>query len=184
MLKQLVDDLRLRPPLERGEAEMAALLAQASLQWTGERALLSRPGGYTRTCAYRDDRFEMLLLNWAPGASSAIHDHGGRHCWMVVLGGRVEVDDYVRLDDAGRPGYAEVERRGSRTLEAGGLEVRQGRFDLHRVSATSARPSVSLHVYSEPLSEFLIYHESARRCERVVGTYDEIIPIFWHAQAR
>ncbi len=184
MLRQLVEDLRLRPPLERGEAEMAALLAQASLLWTGERALLSRPGGYTRTCVYRDERFEVLLLNWAPGVSSAIHDHGGQHCWMVVLGGRVEIDDYVRVDDARRPGYAEVERGGSRTLEAGGLEVRQGRFDLHRVSATSARPSVSLHVYSAPLSEFLIYDEAARRCERAVGTYDEIIPIFWPAQAR
>jgi cysteine dioxygenase len=126
------------------------------------------PGGYTRSCAYADGRFEVLLLNWAAGAVSPLHDHGGQHCWMQVLEGQLLVDDYLRID-AGE--------RGSRLLEAGDLDLRSGRFDLHRVSAPSGVPAVSLHIYSAPLKEFSVYDETTQRCRTVRSTYDEVLSI-------
>ncbi len=178
MFRRLIEALAARGPLERGSSEVGALLAACTEDWPAGRSLSSRSGAYTRTSVYRDARFEVLLLNWAPGAASAIHDHGDQHCWMLVLGGMLKVEDYVRLDPGDVPGYAHVERRDSRTLDAGGMDLRSGRFDLHRVTATDGVPAVSLHVYSGPMRKFLIYDESARRCETAVGTYDEVLSVY------
>lgn len=176
MFYKLVDDLRCSPPLDRSRAEMARLLQSAcSGGTTLNRHLISRPKSYTRTCFYRDDRFEVLLLNWAPGAASALHDHGDQHCWLIVLEGRLDIEDYVRLDAGEVPGHARIDARGSRVLERGGLDLRSGRFDLHRVSARRNAPAVSLHVYSQPLEKFLVYDQAAQRCETAFGTYDDVV---------
>jgi cysteine dioxygenase len=144
---------------------------------------MSRRDCYTRTCAYRDDGFEVLLLNWAVGAASAIHDHGDQDCWMLVLSGSLRVDDFVRLDPGGVRGYAHVEARSSRTLSPGGLDTRGGRFDLHRVSAPDAA-AVSLHVYAAPLREYLVYDALQRRCETAFGRYDDVISPYAPARGR
>jgi cysteine dioxygenase len=154
---------------------MAALLAAARGSWVPSRPFLVCPGGYTRSCAYSNERFEVLLLNWAAGAVSALHDHGGQHCWMQVLEGQLVVDDYIRIDAGERPGFARVETRGSRLMNAGDLDLRSGRFDLHRVSAPSGVPALSLHIYAAPLREFLVYDESTQRCKTVQSTYDEVL---------
>lgn len=184
MLRQLIDDLRVRGPLDRRESEVDDLLARRAHSWRPDRKLIARPGGYTRSCAYRDPGFEVLLLNWAPGARSEIHDHGDQHCWMLVLEGRLLVDDYVRLDNGEVGGYAHVEACGARLLGAGEVDLRSGRFDLHRVGATPDAPAVSLHVYAHPLRQFLVYDEAARSCALARGIYDEVLSIYTDPVAR
>jgi cysteine dioxygenase len=176
---QLVADFLARGPLDRSPSEVEALLYASSRQWPSSSALACREGGYARICAYQDPRFEVLLLNWAPGAVSPIHDHGDQHCWMYLLEGRLEVDDYVRLDPGDIPGYAHVEQVGSRRLEVGELDSRVGRYDLHRVSSGDS-PALSLHVYAAPLRQFGIYDEPSRRCETSYGRYDAVL----HANAQ
>jgi cysteine dioxygenase len=153
------------------------MLSAAGNGWEPGRPLISRAASYTRTCAYRDDAFELVLLNWDRMAASPIHDHGDQHCWMLVLKGSLWVEDYVRLDAADVPGYAHVEPRGVRAISAGEIDLRSGRFDLHRVASTGV-PAVSLHLYSAPLRKYLVYDEAARRCETAQGTYDEVLPVF------
>jgi Cysteine dioxygenase type I len=173
----LVDGLR-SARVFQGDGEMLNLLAGAAARWpAAPRRLPARPSAYTRTCVYRDAQFEVLLLNWAPGSISAIHDHGGQRCWMTVLEGCLEVEDYVRLDSGEVPGYARVEPRESRMLQGGEIDTRSGRFDLHRVGASLEAPAVSLHVYRGPLQRFLIYDELSRRCETAIGTYDDILSL-------
>jgi cysteine dioxygenase len=175
VLRQLIVELCARGPLERDGSDVGALLAGSAHRWSsGREALLSRPDAYTRTCFYRDPHFELLLLNWARDATSPIHDHGDQHCWMMVLDGVLEVEDYVRLDAAEIPGYAQVEARGLRRLGPGEMDSRSGRYDLHRVAARGATSAVSLHLYAAPLHRYFVYDERARRCESTFGTYDEI----------
>lgn len=185
MLQELVEDLRCTPPLDRSQAEMARLLsAEGCGSATLSRQLISRPKSYTRTSLYGDERFEVLLLNWSPGAASALHDHGDQHCWLLVLEGRLEIADYTRLDAGELPGHSRVEARGTRTLARGGLDLRSGRFDLHRVTATPDAPAVSLHVYSRPLRTFLVYDELAQRCELAYGNYDDVLSTYAQLQLR
>ncbi len=178
MLEYLIGGLRERPPLRRSESEMATLLDDVCAGWSLDRPLPSRAADYTRSCAYSDDLFEVLLLNWAPGSASPIHDHGRQSCWMLVLDGSLRVDDYVRLDAADVAGYARIRPCESRVLEAGGLDLRSRPFDLHRVAASGQSKAVSLHVYSRPLRSFLVYDELAERCESALGTYDAVLPAY------
>jgi cysteine dioxygenase len=178
MLRHLIEGLREQPPLRRTEFEMATLLDGVCAGWLLDKPLLSRAAAYTRTCAYNDELFEVVLLNWAPGSASPIHDHGRQSCWMLVLEGRLRVDDYVRLDGADVAGHARVCPGESRVLEAGGLDLRSRPFDLHRVAASGESKAVSLHVYSRPLRTFFVYDELAERCESAIGTYDAVLPAY------
>ena len=173
-LGTLVTALQTRGPLDRSYAEMETLLRHAG-DWPADRPLALRRHGYTRTLLYGDDAFEVLLLNWDADARSALHDHGGQHCWMAVLRGHLQVDDYARLDDGSVPGEAQVEARGSRLLGPRDLDLRSGPFDLHRVSAGSDS-AISLHVYAAPLRSYLVYDEISSRCRRAVSTYDDTLP--------
>ncbi|MBV9719667.1 MAG: cysteine dioxygenase family protein [Candidatus Eremiobacteraeota bacterium] len=175
VLSTLIADFRARAPLAREASEMAALLGATAAEMHTLPSLPRRSGGYTRTCAYQDSTFELLLLNWAAGAESAIHDHGDQHCWMLVLSGRLEVCDFDRLDSGESAGYAHVEPGPRRLLAAGEMDLRSGRFDLHSVRSADRSPAVTLHVYSGPLREFLTYDPSARRCTSVVSVYDEVL---------
>lgn len=172
---RLIPDFRLCGPLGRSASEIEALFAGSAGSWPGSRDLSSRAGDYTRTRVYRDSQFEIVLLNWAAGAVSPIHDHGGQHCWMYVLEGAVDVDDYARLDLGDAPGYAHVEPTGSCRLGVGELDRRSGPYDLHRVAAAGNAPAVSLHVYAGPLHQYLVYDENARRCQAAFGRYDAIL---------
>ena len=177
MFRQLVEELRAKPPLRRTEREIGQFLGRVASAWGDGPRLISRSDTYTRTCVYSDENFEMLLLNWAAGAASAIHDHGDQHCWMLVLAGQLEVEDYVRLDPGDVPGYAHVQEAGRRVLAGGGVDARSGRFDLHRVSSAGAS-AVSLHVYSGPLRRYLVYDALSRRCETAIGTYDDVLSLY------
>ena len=177
MLREFVSDLRRVPPLQRSETEMARMFAMATAGAAPTATLPHRPGAYTRTCAYADDQFEVLLLDWSAGAVSAIHDHGGQHCWFVVLEGRLRVDDYDRVDAGDVPGRALVRARDRRTLGPGEVDLRSRPFDLHRVAAGAER-AVSLHVYARPLREFLVYDERTHRCAPGNGAYDRTLALF------
>jgi len=173
MLRRLISDLRCTGPLRRTQREMANILREVCFAGVPlESPLPSRERYYTRTCAYRTDDFEVLLLNWSPGAVSPIHDHGGEHCWLAVLDGSLVVDDYGRLDSGERMGRAVIEPRGTAVLECGDVDLRSGLFDIHRVGAAGSAGAVSLHVYARPLQRYLVYDEFEQRCSVATGKYD------------
>lgn len=173
--RPLIGDLQDRAPLDRDLREMARLLSAVSDSWSLPRPLMARANAYTRTRVHREGRFEIVLLNWAAGAFSPIHDHGGQHCWMSVLEGNLWVDDFVRLDKGERRGFARIEARDSRLLGPGDLDLRSAPFDLHRVGATSDVPAISLHVYAAPLRRYTVYDELSDRCQTVIGTCDDVL---------
>ena len=155
---------------------MAALLADVCSRGVlRDVALESRARSYTRTCAYFDDRFEVLLLHWSPGSASQIHDHGGQHCWLAVIDGTLAVENYDRLDDGTREGRATIAPRTSNVLETGELDLRSAPIDIHRVTEVGKRGAVSLHVYAQPLRHFYVYDEFAQRCDRVSSRYDALL---------
>lgn len=175
-LDGLISNLRSTGPLDRTQAEMAAVLTDVCARGLLQGLRLeSRPGHYTRTCAYFDDRFELLLLNWARGSASDIHDHGGQHCWLAVVDGFLELENYDRIDDGKNKGRAEIVRRDSTILEIGQLDLRSQPLDIHRVSNAGGRSAVSLHVYARPLRTFGVYDEFSQRCHTVHSRYDAIL---------
>ncbi len=177
MLTELLFSLRERAPLDRSPAEMGRLLERAVERFPAEPPpMVSMPKGYTRTCAYADERFEVLLLNWSAGSSSTLHDHGGRHCWVAVLDGQVLFENYDRLDAGDVPGEAIVAPSDAAIARRGDLDLRALPNDIHRVSAAGGRSALTLHVYARPLREFNVYDEFSRRCRRGFSRYDAVLP--------
>lgn len=59
-----------------------------------ERYAFFNPLRYVRNLVDASAEFELMLVCWAPGQQSEIHNHGNSHCWLVCLQGMVEEAHY------------------------------------------------------------------------------------------
>lgn len=39
---------------------------------------------YKRNLVHEHEKYNVMILCWAPGVKSSIHDHAGSHCFMKV----------------------------------------------------------------------------------------------------
>jgi len=130
--------------------------------------------GYTRTLLHKSDEFEILVLHWKPGCVSAIHDHGGAHCWFAVALGTMGIDNYLRYDDGDTPGHARIRLEGREELGTGAIDYRQDDVHLHRCIARN-EPVTTLHVYAHPIERFNAFDERTQTCSLVASSYDAIV---------
>ncbi|KCV68268.1 hypothetical protein H696_05190 [Fonticula alba] len=119
-----------------------------------------RDGYYTRNLV--DDgngHFNLIVLAWAEGQGSPVHDHSGSHCFMKVLDGTLEEtlyhtpadephgEDHDDDDEETAP----LETISKTNLGAGSLAYIHDRIGLHKVhNPSNDIPSLSLHLYSPP----------------------------------
>lgn len=113
------------------------------------------PGGYRRNLVCQREHFEVLILCWATGQQSPIHNHRGSHCGVRVLSGEATEVRFDHLSD-GR-----VQAQTIQTLPAGAVTVSADE-DLHVVGNWSHPPRdlITLHVYSPPLTAMQKYADS------------------------
>jgi predicted metal-dependent enzyme (double-stranded beta helix superfamily) len=114
-----------------------------------------------------DHTLLVETVSWAPGLGVLPHDH---QTWGVVAG--IDGDErnvlWKRLDDAGRPGYAELEVEREVVMGPGDLATFRG-HEIHSVRNDGERTSLSLHVYGKSLhhverSEFVPGQNIVRPC--------------------
>lgn len=129
---------------------------------------------YTRTLLHKNELFEILVLHWTPGCSSAIHDHGGALCWLAVAAGRMGVENYLRRDAGEVAGHAQIALESREELSAGAIDHRQDDIHLHRC-ITKDEPAVTLHVYARPIDRFNTFDERTQTCMQVTSTYDAVL---------
>jgi|GEM_PF-2430983 len=130
--------------------------------------------GYSRTLLHKSDLFEILVLHWTAGCASAIHDHGGAHCWFAVSQGTMKIENYLRYDAGNVPGFARIGLEGREELDSGAIDYRQDDVHLHRCVAGDGGVT-TLHVYARPIERFHTFDERAQRCFDVTSTYDAIM---------
>ena len=145
-----------RDPKGPGIARILSAYAREHADWR-DFALFD-PGVYTRNLIARNAWFEMLLLCWDKGQSSPIHNHAGQNCWMSVLDGEIEEQQF----DGPSP-----ERRGcavrgaSKVFVPGKVAFINDDIALHRVRPRAGNAGVSLHVYSRPIDVCNVYDETS-----------------------
>ncbi|NQD96191.1 cysteine dioxygenase family protein [Pseudomonas sp. CrR25] len=109
--------------------------------------------GYGTTLLHVEpDRSLFVVVDsWLPGRGVRPHDHD---TWAVVAGieGVERNTFWQRLDDASRPGYAELQRLGEQTIAAGET-LRMPRGSIHSVVNEGPQTSLSLHVYGRHLND-------------------------------
>jgi len=156
-IEALVEDLEAcfrRDPAGRAAPRALAEYARAHEDWT--RFLRFDPALYTRNLVARNEQFEMLVLCWSAGQESPIHDHSGQHCFMAVLQGRIEEQQYAMPAE---PGGGPLEPSARRVFERGEVAYIHDRIALHRVRPFGAEPAVSLHLYARPLDVCQVFDE-------------------------
>jgi hypothetical protein len=130
--------------------------------------------GYTRTLLYTNDVFELLVLHWKPGCASAIHDHGGGHCWLTVCEGTMGIENFMRCDSGKTPGHARIEIEGSEKVSRGHVDYRSDDIHLHRCEALDG-PVTTLHLYTRPIRAFHTFDQAAQTCTEVTASYDAVL---------
>lgn len=112
--------------------------------------------GYRRNLLRRTDAYEVLVLCWAPGQSSPIHDHAQSTCGVRVISGeavetRYEHDAHGFLHPVAVERFAEGSAAGSQDA------------DIHAIGNRTGDPLVTLHVYSPPLGAMQTYDNPQAR---------------------
>jgi len=135
--------------------ELKPLVQRLALDksWVEER--FYRPNeeqGFSATLLHEepDHSLAVLAVSWLPGRGAPPHDHG---TWAVVAGvdGPEKNTFWKRVDDASRPGYAEIVKSGEKVFSEGHvLTMLPGA--IHSVDNESDQITLSLHVYGRHIN--------------------------------
>jgi len=126
------------------------------------------PAKYTRNLIRHTDLFDLIAICWEIGQKSAIHNHTNQRCWMGIVHGRVQVQNFrlVRQDCATQ--FCELAPTNNYIIEAGRPAEVDPEEPIHLVlNASFASRAVTLHIYSRPFDECEVYDLKAQRYETV-----------------
>lgn len=111
--------------------------------------------GYARNRVAASGLFELLVVCWAPGQHSVIHDHTGSACAFRVIEG-VGVEEGFELTAGGR-----AKPTSAQLLETGQV-CASFDDDIHQVSNPSRSSDlITLHVYAPPMQLMNCYELDA-----------------------
>ncbi|MEO6835306.1 MAG: cysteine dioxygenase family protein [Candidatus Tumulicola sp.] len=133
--------------------------------------LPSVPYAYSRTRLTATPDYEIVVMNWAPQSMSPIHDHGTSRCWVLMLDGILDVQNFTC--DAGDPAREDAAIRQAEriALRAGDIDHRLGPAELHRVRNPSVSESAfSLQLYARPLTTYSVVDAHSNRRRTVTAT--------------
>jgi cysteine dioxygenase len=124
---------------------------------------------YTRNLIHHTDLFDLIAICWESGQKSAIHNHTNQRCWMGIVHGRVQVQNFRLVrQDAGTQ-YCELEPATHYIIEAGKPAEVDPEEPIHLVSNASSFGSraVTLHIYSRPFNQCEVYDLKGKRYDTV-----------------
>ena len=160
LIEQLDAAVELRDPeaiTARVKGTLSELLSRSALRLP-ESFLRPRPDGYARRLLHQDtDRgYTAVVMTWAPGQCTPLHDHGGLWCVEGVVDGAMQITQFDLTDGSGGS-YAFVER-GRVQAAVGSAGALIPPSDYHVLgNALADRPSVTLHVYGGDLTSCHIF---------------------------
>ncbi len=128
---------------------------------------------YARLLLRKTAEFELVAMQWAPESKSPIHDHGNSRCWVAILDGVLDVENFQRLDD-GLTSYARIAKDFDTRLIAGQLDHRLNWRELHRVRNSTGHNVFSLQLYAAPQTDYAVIDDATMLCRRAQPEYDAI----------
>lgn len=135
-LAKLLDAIRALPSLDA--PSLARALAQHPVTFDDVRTFIRfSTDNYARSLVHREgDAFEVRLMGWLPGQSSALHGHGKSACALrIVRGAATEI----------------VLGERDRTYAPGQVVAVPSEQHVHQLMNASHDAMLSLHVYAPPI---------------------------------
>lgn len=158
-----------------GDGEFSQAMQRYADSFAGYRDRLPRvPHAYSRTRLAIAPEYEIVAMNWAPLSVSPIHDHGASRCWVLMLEGTLDVQNYT-CDAVELEGDVARLREAERIdLRAGDVDHRLAPTELHLVRNPSATESAfSLQLYARPLGTYSVVDARSFR-RRLVSAVCEL----------
>ena len=160
MIRRLDKAVQLDEPeaiTSRVKGDLCELLSAFTLRLP-EGYWRTRQDGYARRLLHHDEQrgYTAVVMTWAPGQCTPLHDHGGLWCVEGVVDGTMEVTQFD-LTDTSEDSYAFVERARvcAGVGKAGSLIPP---WDYHVLgNALPDRPSLTLHVYGGDLTKCHVF---------------------------
>jgi len=113
----------------------------------------TRADGYARRLLHQnpDLGYSAVVMTWAPGQCTPLHNHGGLWCVEGVVDGTMQVTQFD-LTDQSNGSYA-FEERGKVQAGVGSAGSLIPPWDYHVLgNALTDRPSITLHIYGGDLT--------------------------------
>ncbi|XP_067143026.1 cysteine dioxygenase type 1 [Centruroides vittatus] len=96
-------------------------------------------------------KFNLMILAWAEGQGSSIHDHSDSHCFMKILDGKLLESKFQWPQDSEN---SEMVCSGETILNLNEVAYINDSIGLHRVENPShSEVAVSLHLYCPPFDK-------------------------------
>jgi cysteine dioxygenase len=182
-LQTVVDRLEQLAPCDITVPRVAELLADGDLDEATLRPFVGAlPHKYARRCVHRSRLFDVMVLTWAPGQYTPVHNHAGNCGWVRLVRGQIAEQTFrlvpgAAVPDAavagsvnGRTGCVGLEATGSGLIDTvGAVATADRQRAIHRLgnpAAAGGDTTVTLHVYSLPHDSCLAFDVEARTCER------------------
>lgn len=136
----------------------------------------TRSEGYARRLLHRSDSlgYTAVVMTWAAGQRTPLHDHAGIWCVEGVVEGRMDVTQYdlVREDD----GRYRFEPKGCVHAQVGSAGCLIPPFEYHVLANPSDSPSITLHVYGGEMTSCHVFEPQSDgayvRRERALGYHE------------
>ena len=141
----------------RVKADLSEMLSGSALQLP-QSYWRTRQDSYARRLLHQDsDRgYTAVVMTWAPGQSTPLHDHGGLWCVEGVVDGTMEVTQFDLTDQSN--GSYEFLERGRLRAGVGSAGSLIPPVDYHVLgNALTDRPSLTLHVYGGDLTRCHVF---------------------------
>jgi len=116
---------------------------------------------YTRNLVDEGNgKFNLMLLAWAEGQGSSIHDHADSHCFMKMLDGELREIRFAWPSDLEEDEEREMVKIGDTVVKTNEVNYMNDSLGLHRVENPShSQTAVSLHLYSPPFESVLLFDQ-------------------------
>jgi predicted metal-dependent enzyme (double-stranded beta helix superfamily) len=149
-----------------GDGEFSRAMERLALSFADYRDRLpSIPHAYSRTRLAIAPEYEIVAMNWAPQSISPVHDHGASRCWVLMLDGTLDVQNFA-CDPVAAASVATIRETERLELHPGDIDHRLGPAELHRVRNPSrSQNAFSLQLYARPLTTYSVFdvHSGQRR---------------------
>ncbi len=180
-LAGLVRELRALDPAAATRERVSELVARAPVD-PAELAphVAIDDERYTRNLVDRSPLFDVIVLCWRAGHATPVHNHSGQRGWVRVLSGALEETAYVPAGARSSAGASPCElvqrvrlaESGRAVAEAGALVTVDTERAIHRLRNHGPADALSLHVYSLPHDDCLVYDLETGAVRRVELTFD------------
>jgi 3-mercaptopropionate dioxygenase len=116
-----------------------------------------RSDGYARRLLHKNEElgYTAVVMTWAPGQRTPLHDHAGIWCVEGVVEGQMDVTQYDLV--AQSHGAYRFEAKGCVHASVGSAGCLIPPFDYHVLANAIDTPSITLHVYGGEMATCHIF---------------------------